>query len=257
MSSKNRILETLRGNAVGNAEGNALKASPIGNRQLAIGKESKAVGEGRDALHLFHNSQPVIPEIVPDEKIYSDYKSDEDEMLQQFITRQEDLHGEVILCASIAEMAAALADLLRTFGTSSSKYFQDELIDQIFQINPNIRNYFDMETDLSISSLDFSRYEAGVSGAEYLIARTGSIFINSQKAGGRRLTVLPPVHIVLARQAQLVSSLDDVLKKISNTDNNWSYATFITGPSRTSDIEKKLVLGAHGPKRLITLILSD
>jgi L-lactate dehydrogenase complex protein LldG len=199
----------------------------------------------------------TIPEIVPDKKIYSDYISGGDEKLQQFITRQESLHGEVILCTSIAEMADALADLLKPFGTSSSKYFQDELIDQIFQINPDIRNYFDMETDLSISSPDFSRYEVGVSGAEYLIARTGSIFINSRKAGGRRLTVLPPVHIVLARQSQLVASLDDVLKKISKTDNDWSYATFITGPSRTSDIEKKLVLGAHGPKRLITILLKN
>ena len=198
--------------------------------------------------------QETIPDIVPDKKVYSDYISGDDEKLQQFIKCQEILHGEVILCASITEMAAALADILKPLGPASSKYFQDELIDQIFQINPDIRNYFDMETDLSISSPDFSRYEAGVSGAEYLIARTGSIFINSRMAGGRRLTVLPPVHIVLARQSQLVSSLADVLKKISNTDNDWSYATFITGPSRTSDIEKKLVLGAHGPKRLITII---
>ena len=242
MSSKEDILNKLR------------SAKTIGNRRLAIGNESKAVGEGRDALHASQYSQHAIPEIVPDEKIYSDYKSGADEMLQQFIERQKNLHGEVILCASIAEMAETLADFLKPLGPVSSKYFQDELIDQIFKINPDIRNYFDMETDLSINSPDFSRYEAGVSGAEYLIARTGSIFINSQKAGGRRLTVLPPVHIVLARRSQLVSSLDDVLKKICNTDNDWSYATFITGPSRTSDIEKKLVLGAHGPKRLITIL---
>ena len=225
MSSRENILGKLRGNA----EGDALKASRI--------------------------THGAIPEIIPDEKIYSDYVSGKDEMMQQFIKCQEILHGEVITCASIAEMAAALADLLKTFGPASSKYFQNELIDQIFQINPEIRNYFDMETDLSISSPDFSRYEAGVSGAEYLIARTGSIFINSRMAGGRRLTVLPPVHIVLARQSQLVSSLDDVLRKIKTSDINWSYATFITGPSRTSDIEKKLVLGAHGPKRLITIIM--
>lgn len=242
MSSKEDILNKLR------------SAKPVGNRRLAIGNESKAVGEGRDALHLSHNSQPAIPEIVPDEKIYVDYKTGADEILQQFIEQQDNLHGEVFTCASMNEMATALADLLKTFGTSSSKYFQDELIEHIFQINPDIRNYFDIETDLSINSPDFSRYKVGVSGAEYLIARTGSIFINSQKAGGRRLTVLPPVHIVLARQSQLVSSLDDVLKKISNTGNDWSYATFITGPSRTSDIEKKLVLGAHGPKRLITIL---
>jgi L-lactate dehydrogenase complex protein LldG len=54
-----------------------------------------------------------------------------------------------------------------------------------------------------------------------------------------------------------VPSLDEALKKIEEADRNWSYATFITGPSRTSDIEKRLVLGAHGPKRLVTFILTE
>jgi L-lactate dehydrogenase complex protein LldG len=152
-------------------------------------------------------------------------------------------------------MADELKKILDSLGSPSIAYNTNDILESLIKTNPDIRAAFDQETLLSISSPEFSKYEVGISGAEYLVARTGSIFLNSQMAGGRRLSVLPPIHIVLAWRNQLVPSLDDVLKSISNRDTDWSYATFITGPSRTSDIEKKLVLGAHGPKRLITLIL--
>jgi L-lactate dehydrogenase complex protein LldG len=245
MSSREEILRKLR------------SAKPVGNRQLAIGDDSEMSGAGRDVSHASHGSPAAMPDIVTDEKIYSDYKTDTGEMLTQFIERQENLHGEVLICESIEQMVQKLANVLKDFDPASAKYFKTDLLEQIFDLQPEIKKYFDLKTDLSISSPDFSKYEAGVSGAEYLIARTGSIFINSRIAGGRRLTVLPPVHIVLAKRSHLVSSLDDVLKKIKQNDSDWSFATFITGPSRTSDIEKKLVLGAHGPKRLVTLILNS
>ena len=245
MSSREDILKKLR------------SAATVGNMPLAIDNNTEMSVKDRNTSHSSQESQTVIPNIVPDEKIYSDYKTDAGEMLAQFIERQENLHGEVFICESIEQMTQDLANVLKDFHPASAKYFKTNLMEQIFDSQPGIKNYFDLKTDLSISSPDFSKYEAGVSGAEYLIARTGSIFLNSRMAGGRRLTVLPPVHIVLAKQSQLVSSLDDVLKKIKQSDSDWSYATFITGPSRTSDIEKKLVLGAHGPKRLVTLILSS
>ena len=183
MISKNIILEKLRRNAVGNVEGDALKAS--------------------------RTSSHPIPVIIPDKKIYSDYISGSDEKLQQFIERQKNLHGEVVTCISMDAMADALADLLIPFGTSSSKYFQNEIIDSIFQINPDIRNYFDMETDLSINSPDFSRYASGVSGAEYLIARTGSIFINSRMAADT--TVGSPQQVSLRIPASVGSHVYAIL----------------------------------------------
>jgi L-lactate dehydrogenase complex protein LldG len=219
-----------------------------------MNSKSKILNKLRTAVS---SRREAVPPVVPDKEIYADYQADKDEMLQQFIVRQENLHGEVITCISVEEMARALSNILNPFEPETAKYFPDELIDQVFKIDPGLKNFFDYKSSLSISSPDFSRYEVGVSGAEYLVSRTGSIFLNSKTAGGRRLTVLPPVHIVLARRDQMVSSLDNVIQEIKNREMDWSYATFITGPSRTSDIEKRLVLGAHGPKRLITLILNS
>ncbi len=97
--------------------------------------------------------------------------------------------------------------------------------------------------------------DAGVTECDALIAQTGSVLVTSRSAGGRALSVLPPHHVVLARREQLVADLPAAfeLLKEKYADNYPSMITFITGPSRTGDIERILVLGAHGPKKLTIL----
>jgi L-lactate utilization protein LutC len=94
--------------------------------------------------------------------------------------------------------------------------------------------------------------DLGVTGCDCLVAQTGSIFVSTRSAGGRALSVLPPVHLVLARREQLVPDLPAAVALLRQRyGNRWPSAlTLISGPSRTADIEKTLVLGAHGPKRL-------
>lgn len=94
--------------------------------------------------------------------------------------------------------------------------------------------------------------DLGVTGCDCLIARTGSIAVSTRSAGGRALSVLPPVHLVIALRDQLVPDLTAALALWQQRyDRHWpSNLCIITGPSRTGDIEKILVMGAHGPKRL-------
>src|ERR1039458_10706823 len=97
--------------------------------------------------------------------------------------------------------------------------------------------------------------DVGISECDALIAQTGSVLVTSRSAGGRALSVLPPHHVVLAQRDQLVPDLPaafDLVKK-KYADNYPSMISFITGPSRTGDIERILVLGAHGPKKLTVL----
>jgi L-lactate dehydrogenase complex protein LldG len=81
--------------------------------------------------------------------------------------------------------------------------------------------------------------------------------VTSDNSGGRVLSVLPPHHIVIARQGQLVTDLTEAYASLAAKyrANYPSMISFITGPSRTGDIERILVLGAHGPKRLTILLL--
>lgn len=104
---------------------------------------------------------------------------------------------------------------------------------------------------------DFEQAEVGFTLCEALIARNGSIMLSNAGAAGRRLSIYPGVHIVLAYTSQLVTDLKDgfALIKKKYGANIPSMITNITGPSRTADIEKTLVLGAHGPKELFVFLL--
>lgn len=99
--------------------------------------------------------------------------------------------------------------------------------------------------------------DAGITACEALVSQTGSILVSSGSCGGRGLSILPHVHIVVATLDQIVPTLGDALHlaKDRHAGRMPSMLSFITGPSRTGDIERILVLGAHGPKELIVILV--
>jgi L-lactate dehydrogenase complex protein LldG len=104
---------------------------------------------------------------------------------------------------------------------------------------------------------DFEQAEVGFTLCEALIARNGSIMLSNAGMAGRRLSIYPPIHIVLAYTSQIVLDLKDGFKLLKTRYGNQlpSMVTNVTGPSRTADIEKTLVKGAHGPKELLVFLL--
>ena len=106
---------------------------------------------------------------------------------------------------------------------------------------------------------DFEQAEVGITLCESLIARNGSIMVSNSSAAGRRLSIYPHNHIVIAKASQLVLDLKDAFLLLKDKYGNQppSMITVITGPSRTADIEKTLVLGAHGPKELFVFLVDD
>jgi len=99
--------------------------------------------------------------------------------------------------------------------------------------------------------------DAGVTTCEALVAQTGSILVSSGSCGGRALSILPHVHVVIATADQLLGTLGDALHMVRERHGGRlpSMLSFITGPSRTGDIERILVLGAHGPKELFLILV--
>lgn len=98
--------------------------------------------------------------------------------------------------------------------------------------------------------------DAGITECEALVAQTGGVLVSAARSGGRGLSVLPPHHIVLATADQLLADLTaafDLLRERYG-DSPPSFISFVTGASRTGDIERILVLGAHGPKKLTVLL---
>lgn len=99
--------------------------------------------------------------------------------------------------------------------------------------------------------------DAGITACDAAIAQTGSILVSSGTCGGRALSILPHVHIVLVSLDQIVATLSDALELVRTgfAGRMPSMVSFITGPSRTGDIERILVLGAHGPKELLVILV--
>lgn len=99
---------------------------------------------------------------------------------------------------------------------------------------------------------------AAITLVESLVAATGSVLV-SASCGGRGASIMAPVHVVVASIHQLVPTLDTAFAWMNarGTAKQNSMVTLVTGPSRTGDIEKIIVLGAHGPQRLVVLLAQD
>lgn len=100
----------------------------------------------------------------------------------------------------------------------------------------------------------------GITGADYAVAETGSVVVLPRKGLSRLVSLVPPVHVAIVRPRDIVESLDDVflfrrLEYHRTGGAMGSYLNFITGPSRTADIEMKLVVGVHGPREVHLVLL--
>jgi L-lactate dehydrogenase complex protein LldG len=116
-----------------------------------------------------------------------------------------------------------------------------------------------LRTDKGYIKSELESCDAGLTECEVLVAQTGSVCVTARTSGGRALSVLPPHHVVIARRSQMVADLPAAYEHLSARYESGypSFMGFITGPSRTGDIERILVLGAHGPKRLTVLLIND
>jgi len=104
--------------------------------------------------------------------------------------------------------------------------------------------------------------DAGITGADFALAETGSLVLTSLTEGSQLASLAPPVHIALYRRSQVRGSLDEVLQNlpVSRSPDHLSparSAVFITGSSRTADIEQVLVRGVHGPRDVHAILVED
>ena len=174
-----------------------------------------------------------------------------DDRVELFRANALDLKAEFHLLSNSQEIETHLRGLAATEGWKKIASHSGELTDRACTALVLPR----LATDENYDVNELERCDVGVSECDALIAQTGSVLVTSRSAGGRALSVLPPHHVVLARREQLVADLPAafVLLKRKYSSNYPSFISFITGPSRTGDIERVLVLGAHGPKKLTIL----
>ncbi len=171
-----------------------------------------------------------------------------DEQIALFAANTQDLKAEFFLCSDWDELKTRLSALAQESGWQRIATHAGDLTDQAS--NALSLPIVHTNGDYDISQLE--QCDAALTQCDALVAQTGSVLLTSRSAGGRALSALAPHHVVLARRDQLVPDLSAafVLLQERYGESYPSMISFATGPSRTGDIERILVLGAHGPKRL-------
>jgi len=174
-----------------------------------------------------------------------------DERLALFGSNAAELRADFRLLESLSALAAELKQIGAAEGWQRAASHDGELTGAACRALglPVVL------VDQAFDKRELAGCDVGISECDALVAQTGSVLVTSRSAGGRALSVLPPHHVVLGRREQLVADLPAAfaLLKSKHGAAYPSMISFITGPSRTGDIERILVLGAHGPKKLTIL----
>jgi L-lactate dehydrogenase complex protein LldG len=168
----------------------------------------------------------------------------------EFAEQFTKLQGKFIFCIDHRELAEQLNALLGIRGWKKI-YCREERLRTVLK-----EHSFEGFSDVELGDCD-----AALTSCELLVARTGSIVISTgmgdRGGSGRTVSVYAPVHICIAYTDQLVYDIRDALQALKEkyASNLPSLITFATGPSRTADIEKTLVVGVHGPKEVYLFLL--
>ncbi|PZX11812.1 L-lactate dehydrogenase complex protein LldG [Breznakibacter xylanolyticus] len=185
------------------------------------------------------------PVAFPEPEWDTDVFPKPDNLVETFVTELTTIQGQVLTGNSPDELLEKLA-----------AFMKERQIDILFCKDSQLKatlNGSIVHTDAPEAWLDM---KAAITRCEALVARTGGVVVSSAHESGRGLNVFPPIHIVWANASQLVPFPDDAIEVMLQRYGHTipSQVSFITGPSRTADIEKTLVMGAHGPKELLVLL---
>lgn len=169
----------------------------------------------------------------------------EEQFAQAFIS----LGGKFIFCENEQELMDNINILYENQGWEKLLCADQRLL-KLFQNN---------KIDILVpADAKHENADACITGCEAIVARTGSILVSSHQHMGRMAPVYFPIHIVLAYANQVVPDLEDgfnALKKKYGNDLP-SMINLTTGPSRTADIEKTLVVGVHGPGEIFCFFIN-
>lgn len=194
---------------------------------------------------LAHTTPMPFPQ---SEKNQAVYPLLEQEPEIEFAERFTQLQGKFIYCINRQELAFQFGSLLRKQHWSP-----------VYCVEPHLISLLGESLQERLTQTDLAGCQASVTGCEYLVARTGSILLSSAQQQGRTASVYAPIHICIAFMDQLVPDIKDALHAAREKYGPQfpSMLSLATGPSRTADIEKTLVVGVHGPKEVYLFLVEN
>ena len=176
------------------------------------------------------------------------FQPSKQELEVEFAEQFTKLQGRFAFCLNFGELAIQLNELLANEKWDKIYCRETGLVQELKAAGFNTEYYNDLAS-----------CDAGITTCEALVARTGSIILSAGQQSGRTVSVYAPVHICIARTRQLVYDIKDALQVVKERygDHLPSLISLATGPSRTADIEKTLVVGVHGPGKVYIFLVDE
>jgi len=204
----------------------------------------KILKKVRDAL--IEKTEPPYPIIDQESSVYRELTEPLDVAFAEELVR---IGGKFVYCESEDEFISVLQSFIveKDWGV-------------LFCQDPKLHHLLKSGGIPYVSHTDhILDARIGLTRCEYLIARLGSVMVSSRLSPGRKITVYPEIHVVLGFTSQLVPDLEQALTDLKKKYRGDfpSMVSLVSGPSRTADIEKTLVMGAHGPKELFVFLIDD
>ncbi|MSO22623.1 MAG: hypothetical protein EXQ58_05075 [Acidobacteria bacterium] len=235
-----------------------------GSRTEILGKIRRALVKPRPAH--YHGHSPTTSDL---NKLFASVGS-RDNLVEKFQKEFKLVSGEFSFCDNNATVVQLLTQLIQSSASIKvaisghpickrlgiAETLQVQLPDvNVLVEDIESENFFD-RTRLRNS---MAQVQLSITGAEYLIADTGTIVSVAGAQASRQISLLPSIHVVLATPEQIFPNMADLFSEIQRTHGTklpGSALTCITGPSRTADIEKVLIKGVHGPMRLVLIMVA-
>jgi L-lactate utilization protein LutC len=186
------------------------------------------------AASVAHDQVCEQLETVPDHAPKIPVEAPQATLVELFKERLEAVDGHCIVVQSEEE----LTRILKTFGGRIA--ISDAPLLQRLGIAPGASNIFEIDI--------------GITTAQAAIAETGTLVLDARRERHRLVSLIPPVHIAIVDAASIFQTLGEALAFIHQNGNISPAVTFITGPSRTGDIELNLTVGVHGPRELYVIV---
>ncbi|HLX93633.1 MAG TPA: lactate utilization protein [Puia sp.] len=194
---------------------------------------------------LIHTTPIPFPQSEGNNSVF---QASRKELEIEFAENFTGLLGKFIFCVNLQELAAYFTELVE-HASLTRLYSREKVLIELLKKNNFVQPFIHNLADC----------DAAVTSCELLVARTGSIVMSAAQESGRTVSVYAPIHICIAFTSQLVYDIREGLQLLKERyhENFPSLITFATGPSRTADIEKSLVVGVHGPKEVYLFLVDQ
>jgi L-lactate dehydrogenase complex protein LldG len=177
------------------------------------------------------------------------------EFFEEFAMRAQNVAAKVFRVKTAVEAQSVIVDIIKS-SQAKKVVATNEIVSPSGLRNTLKTMNVELYTEQSDIRTHADTSDVGIAGVEFGIAETGSVCEDGFAIEQRLTTTLPPISIVIMHSGNVVPSIAAAFETISKVFDR-GYISFITGPSRTSDIERVLTIGVHGPSQLVIIAIDE